>query len=162
MYRRRSAFALIPFLVLTACSKGGSAPASNTAISATVGGTAFSPALSLAFYTQSGQYWDITGYTIKTGDTTAISVSMAPPVSLNTVMTNDNSGLYIEYYLSGTGKDYFAGTGYGSASMTLSTLDTVAHKMAGTFSATLYNAVNNKDSILITNGKLNSSYQVMP
>jgi hypothetical protein len=149
-------------LVVASCSKSNDSGSGSGPISATVAGQAFSPSLSLAFYTQSGQYWDITGYTIKSGDTTAISVSLAPPVTLNTAMTNNNSNLYIEYYVSGTGKDYFAGTGYGSASMTLSTLDTVGHKIAGSFNATLYNAINNKDSIQITNGKFSSAYQVMP
>ena len=161
-YRRYALAATILFLALGGCSKSNNSGSGSGPISATVSGQAFDPALSLAFYTQSGQYWDITGYTIKSGDTTSISVSLAPPVSLNTAMTNNNSSLYIEYYLSGTGKDYFAGTGYGSASMTLSTLDTAGHKMAGSFTATLYNANNNKDSILITNGKFSSSYQVMP
>src|SRR5579872_2471536 len=98
-------------LVATSCSKSNDSGSGSGPISATVSGAAFSPALSLAFYTQSGQYWDITGYNIKSGDTTAISVSLAPPVTLNTAMTNNNSSLYIEYYVSGTGKDYFAGTG---------------------------------------------------
>lgn len=163
MLRCRNALAApIVLLALGGCRKDQTPLlASPSAVSVTIGGMAFNPTDVRLFYTQSGHYWGITGSVVKTGDTSTILVNVPPPLPLNTILTNNNSGLYVRYSVSG-GKTYFAGAGYGSASMTLTMLDTVGHEIAGTFSGALHNAVNGNDSLVITNGRFNSSYQVTP
>jgi len=153
----------VPILLLSlvACHKNRVAPAAATAVSARIGGLVFAPTNVHIFYTQSGQYWGITGTVQKPGDTATIVVSVPSPLSMNSLLTNNNSGLYIRYSITG-GKNYFAGAGYGSAQMTLTELDTVGQQIAGTFSGALHNAVNGGDSILITNGQFNASYQITP
>jgi hypothetical protein len=145
---------------ITSCSKGGGGGSVN-GITATVGTSGFTPATSVAFYTESGAMWEVGGYTIKSGDTIALVVSIPYPVTVNSKMTTSNAAIGIEYYISGS-KDYVAGPGWGSASLTVTSLDSTGHKIAGNFTGTLYNTMNSNDSIKVTNGQFNTSYLVEP
>lgn len=140
---------------ITSCGKSGGG--SVNGITATVGSSGFTPATSVAFFSQSGAFWEIGGYTIKSGDTTALVVSLSDPVTLNTKLNNSTAAIGIEYYISGS-KDYVAGPGWGTAYVTVTSLDSTGHKIAGTFSGTLYNSANSNDSIKVTNGQFNSAY----
>ncbi|HEV9037827.1 MAG TPA: hypothetical protein VGQ51_14430 [Puia sp.] len=164
-FKQFSLVTLSTLIVLTAgvtsCSKSGGGSSVN-GVTATVGSTGFSPAISVAFYTESGAMWEVGGYTIKSGDTTALVVSIPSPVTVNTKMSTTNSAIGVEYYISGSNKDYLAGPGWGSATLTVTSLDTTGHKIAGNFTGTLYNAMNSNDSIKVTNGQFNTSYLLEP
>jgi hypothetical protein len=149
-------------LFFSSCSKSNN-NSTGAAVTATLGGTAFTPATSLAYYSQSIQTYVVAGYTVKSNDTTALVVSIPTPVTVNTAMTTVNTNVSVQYFLNGSsGKAYIAGGGApaGLASLTVTSLDTTGHKIVGTFTGTLYASLT--DSILVTNGQFNTSYQVTP
>ena len=154
----------IVFALFTAagCSKSSNS-SSSAGVSATVAGTAFNPSATVGFFTQSSQYWVLTGYNIKSGDTTALELDIFEPLKVNTPFNTINTNLSIYYYVNGSsGKTYSASpfNPSGNATMTVTSLDTAGHKIAGTFTGTLYNT--STDSVVVTNGKFNTSYILEP
>lgn len=143
------AFSLV---VATSCKKSNSG--SSAAVTATVGGTAFTPATSAAAYATVSKYFDIAGYTAKGTDTTLLDVSFSAPVTVNKVL-GPADGVFVQY--TSSGKSYISGQAWGAA-LTVTSLDTVNHKIAGNFTATVYNLSNGSDSLMLTNGKFSSSY----
>ena len=142
---------------VTSCSKSNNNPGGS--LSATIGSTSFSPSQSISVYYQSQQDWDIAGFTVKGTDSTGLDVNIPGPFKLNTTLDNDLGGIGITYFASG-GKIYFTGLGYGHAALTVTSLDSAGHKIAGKFTATLYNQSNNNDSLMVTNGQFNTTYLV--
>jgi hypothetical protein len=142
-------------LLTTSCKK--SSNDSSAGLSATFRDTTFGASQTVAVYFKDYQYWDIAGYTIKGGDSVGIEIEINAPVTLNSPITTNN-GTYIDYYLNGN--DYAAAVGTGNTAMMVTSLDTVNHKISGTFSGMLYNMGNGNDSSQMTNGKFNTTYIV--
>ena len=66
------------FALLTASScKKSNNSSSGSGVSATISGTGFNPGTTVGVYTSSGQSWQITGYTIKSGDTSIIDMGFS-------------------------------------------------------------------------------------
>jgi len=159
-----STFAL---LTASSCKKSSSNPSSG-GISATVAGTAFNPAVVQAGYFESANEWYVGGYSIKSNDTSILEVGIFqffpnqnPQFVVGKSFTTDTTSAYVDYFVNGfSGKDYDASNGNGFATFTVTSLDTTAHKIAGTFSGTLY--ANANDSIVVTNGNFNTSYTDEP
>jgi hypothetical protein len=88
------------------------------------------------------------------------------PFTLNQPFNTDTTDMTLFYYTNGSsGKQYgvgsyWFGAGSGLAVMTVTSLDTNAHKISGTFSGSLYASAS--DSIVVSNGKFSSSYTVEP
>jgi hypothetical protein len=150
------AFALIAISV--GCKKSNNSTTSSSAISASMGSTAFSSttANTTAWYSTDSTAYLIGGFAANGGDTTGLALQIYTPFTLGTTIT-DKYSVNMDYYVSST-QDYFAGNGIGHIALTVTTQDTVNHKIGGTFTATLYNSLNNSDSLLVTNGKFNTSY----
>jgi hypothetical protein len=164
-----SAVSVFALFTAASCKKSNNS-SSGSGVSATVSGTAFNPSTTVALYSESGQSWEITGYTIKSGDTSVIDMTINkmfpsplnyPQFNLNQPFTTDTTSAYVDYYANGVnGKYYDASDGNGKATLTVTALDTTAHTIAGTFYGTLYASAS--DSVVVTNGKFNTTYKVGP
>lgn len=144
-------------LFTTSCKKSNNS-SSSAALSATFRDTTFSSSSGIvAVYFKDNQYWDIAGFAVKGGDSSGIEIEINSPVTVNSPITANN-GTYIDYYHNGN--DYYAAVGTGNTAMMVTSLDTVNHKISGTFSGMLYNFGNGSDSSMMTNGKFNTTYLV--
>jgi hypothetical protein len=154
------AFALIAISV--GCKKSNNSTSSASTISASMGSTAFSvsTANTTAWYSTDSAAYLIGGFAVNGGDTTGLAMEIFTPFTLGTTIT-DKYSVNMDYYVSST-KDYFGGNGIGQIALTVTTQDTVNHKIAGTFTATLYNSLAQNDSLVVTNGKFNTTYSVQP
>jgi hypothetical protein len=156
------------FALLTASSCKKSNNSSSSGVSATISGTGFNPGTTVGIYSSSGRTWQITGYSIKSGDTSVIDMGLSllypggtPQFILNKPFTTDTTSAYVDYYVNGVnGKYYDASSGNGKATLTVTSMDTTGHKISGTFSGTLYASAS--DSVIVTNGNFNTSLTVIP
>jgi hypothetical protein len=151
-------------LVVASCSKSNN-NGSSAGISATVGGSTWSNNFTVqGVYSQSGAAFIIGGVQIKSGDSTGIDVGFGSPVTLNKALTSD--GIVVDVvYIDGKTQAFYDGsplTAGGHSTITVTSYDSTGHKVGGTFNGVLYNESNSNDSIVVTNGKFNSSYQVQP
>ena len=140
-------------ILSTGCKKSNNS--NSGGVSATVGSTNFSATVTTAVYSRDSAIYAIYGTTITTTDTSVLYLIVAPPFTVNTA----TNSFAVEYYHAG--KTYFNSNTYGqgSGSLTVTGLDTVNHKISGNFNATMYNFSNNNDSVMITKGQFNTSYQ---
>lgn len=164
---RATTLAVISFVFLlaaTSCKKSSSSGGGSGSITATVGGTAWS-----TNYTTVGVYasggglglFEIVGLQFKSGDSTSFTLEFAAPITLNQAINADTSALIIAYTDSKSGASYTGMTGgIGTAILTVTSYDSTAHTIGGTFSGSLYNIANFTDSVVVTGGKFNSSYTV--
>jgi hypothetical protein len=156
---RLSLSAVTLFILITSCKKSNNTPSNS--LSATIGATSVNTTGTTAWYSTDSVIYEIGGYNFSAHDTTTLAIILTPPFTLNTVVPG-NSSVSIDYYDFATSKDYFAGYGLGHTALTVTSLDTVNHKIAGNFTATLYNGLSGTDSVLVTNGKFSTSYSVQP
>jgi hypothetical protein len=155
-----SAVTVFALFAVTSCKKSNNSSSGNS-VTATFSGTTFTPSATVAEYSASGKEWGITGYTIKSGDTTFLDILLFAPFTVNQPFSTDSTYASLDYLVNGSnGKDYDASQGNGYAILTVTSLDTVGHKIAGTFSGTVY--ASGSDSLVVTNGKFNTSYIVGP
>ena len=114
-----------------------------------------------------GPYYAVAGAGVMGGDTVTLTVYLATPLVLNqTVCSDSNSFARIDYMLLRDNAPYAvysAANGYGGhAFYTITALDQVKHTIAGSFSGTATISTNVgklPDSVVITNGAFNISYQ---
>lgn len=151
-------------LLIGSCSKSNNNNSNNSAaVTANLGGTVFTPAIPLAYYSESLQTYEVGGYTVKSNDTTALLITIPGPVTVNATMNANTSNISLQYYLNGSnGKAYIAGggSGFGSLNLKVTSLDTVGYKIAGTFTGSMY--ASPTDSIVVTNGSFNTTYLIEP
>ncbi|HEX6432121.1 MAG TPA: DUF5025 domain-containing protein [Niastella sp.] len=137
----------------SACKKDKDDNNASGQLSATVGGTAFQPAAvtSLLYSTE----LIITGFQIKSGDTTYLSLSI--PSSATTTAALDFDDVDVDYYNSKSDYTSFSSKSHGTVSVT--TFDKSGKKIAGKFSGVLYQWGNSSDSVIVKDGQFNTSYQ---
>jgi hypothetical protein len=149
------------FLLLAAgCSKTNSSLSTNGTLSATAGGAAFNATQVGGVYSRSLGFMAVLGYSIHSNDTTGFQLQFAyvPPVGIT--FSSDSTPTGLTYFIPGRRYDAFLGQ--GKVLVNLSVADTVNHKLAGSFSGTVYNDAILTDSVVITNGKFSSTYSVQP
>ena len=156
-----SAVSIFALFTATSCKKSSSSSSGNS-LSATISTSAFNPSTTQGVYSATGQIWDIAGFTGKSGDTTGIEIIFFSPITLNKAFKTDTTAASVDYLTSTTitGKDYDASQGNGTATLTITSLDTVGHKISGTFTGVLY--ASSSDSVVVTNGKFSTSYTPEP
>jgi hypothetical protein len=154
---------MLTLLGLQSCSKNNSSSyQSDGTLTATVNGAAYSAKsyVVAGYLTTYGQLI-VQGDSIVGSDTSEIQVAMPYIPAVNvTVYTDSTQYAGVTYKVPGKEYDAYYGLGFSHGALTLSSADTVNHKIAGSFSGVLYNVVNSNDSVVITNGAFNSSYQV--
>jgi hypothetical protein len=114
-----------------------------------------------------GPYYAVAGAGVMGGDTVTLTVYFATPLVLDQQVSSDsNSFARIDYMLLRNNAPYAvysAANSYGGhACYTITAVDTAKHTIAGSFSgtATISTHVGNlPDSVVITNGAFNISYQ---
>ena len=148
--------------MVSSCSKSGGGSSGNS-VSATVNGTAWSNNFPvIAFSTPNGGF-SIVGAQYKAGDSTSVDVAFVAPFVLNQPISSDTSAFILAYtdIKNGIQTGYAVLTGgFGNAVYTVNSFDSSGHRISGTFSGVLYNISTFSDSVVITNGKFNTSYTV--
>lgn len=136
----------------SACKKDKDNNASGQ-LSATVGGTAFQPAVvtSLLYSTE----LMVAGYQLKSGDTTTLSLTIPSTATVSSVLTFDD--VDVDYSNSKSDYTSFSSNSHGTVSLT--TFDKTGKKIAGKFSGVLYQWGNSSDSVVIKDGQFNTTYQ---
>lgn len=154
---------MLTLLGLGSCSKNNSSSTqTDGTMTATLNGTAWSAKsyVVAGYLTTYGQVI-VQGDSIVGSDTTEMQVAMPYIPAVNTPVYTDSSQFAgVTYVIPGKEYDAYYGLGFSHGVVTLSTADTVNHRVVGSFSGVLYNIVNNNDSVVITNGAFSSTYQV--
>jgi hypothetical protein len=135
----------------------------SSSISATMGSSnmSISGANESTWYSTDSSVFEMGGLYVNGKDTTVLAIQLVPPFTIGTPVTDWRS-VSIDYYNYSTTADYYAGDGLGHFSLTVSSQDTINHRIVGTFSGTLYNGISGTDSMVVTNGKFNTAYSVVP
>jgi hypothetical protein len=152
--RLLSAAAFIIFIV-SACSKNeDGSPAASSRFSASVNSTAYLPSLVIAV-NAAGRV-GITGYQLQGGDSTIMILTLSDTTPVNTTVKLRNE---MFTYTKVKNRISYTSAALGShGSVTISSWDKTNKRISGTFDGVVYAASANVDSIVVTNGKLNTSY----
>lgn len=155
-----SALIAAAFFMTTSCKKSNSST-SGGSLSATISGSAWTTTVpTQTTYDHVSGVFDIGGGSIKSGDTTTLGVIIGTPFPLHTVINSDTGNIDIVYANFHTLAGYDGGQQAGHSLVTVSSWDSVNHKIAGTFTGVLYNISGGTDSLVVTNGAFNTSYTV--
>jgi hypothetical protein len=106
--------------------------------------------------------YQIDGFQFKAGDSTSFELNFASPSALNQTISMNNPSSYfsVGYSDHKSGTAYTALFGVGHAILTVTSYDTLRQTIGGTFSGILYNTSSSSDSMEVTNGKFNSTFQI--
>ena len=167
--KRLSLAAMISLTMLTlwgiaGCSKNNSSSTTTTdgTMTATVNGTAYTAkAYVIAGYLSTYGQIIVQGDSINNKDTTEIQIAMPYPPAVNVPISTDSTQFAaVTYIRGGVEYDAFNGYGYSHGVITLTTADTVNHRLVGTFSGVVYSTALSTDSVVLTNGTFNTTYSV--
>jgi len=156
-----TAVAIAALLFSTACKKSSNTAPGSGAVNATVNDTLFTPppgGVYGTYTTGSGQF-DIDAFELKGSDTLYLFVTIFKPFTLSQPIDNISSSSNIVYY-DASHRPYSNITGMGNTTITVTTYDSVNHKIAGSFSGNLYSDSGSGDSIIVKNGTFNTSYVI--
>jgi hypothetical protein len=148
------------FLLAAAGCKKSSNSGSGSGMSATVGSNSWSSGTSATqgiYVTSQGQF-QIGGTQIKSADTSAFVLYFATPFTVGRAMNSDTVYVDVNYIDSKTLNLYDGGGEAGWSILTVTSYDSTSHSIGGTFNGVVYNLSNSSDSLVIANGKFNSSY----
>lgn len=151
--------ALLVLLALGACSKNNTSSTSSSGVSATAGSSRYQSTTSVGAYSAGLGELTIFSYAGSGSDSTALQIDIPWPAAVNRVLPAD-SLLTLFYTTKGT--EYDAYSTAGQLQLTVTSLDSTGHKLSGTFSAIAHSTANINDSVVITNGKFSSAYNVSP
>lgn len=156
-----SALVLSLAALLTAgCKKSNSNGPGPAGINATVGGTAWQSQQAFgAITTFNSSYITITGYAKTSNDSSWFEVDVPDTAHLNQPDVN-YAGASV-FYGIGTSKIYSSDPFfYSHGSLTVTSWDKTAHTITGTFNGVFYNTQTGNDSVIVNNGRFNSTYTV--
>ena len=156
---RYSVAALLLLLTLAGCSKNNNSGSASGSLSATIGTTNYQSTTTLGAYSVGIELLAIISYSQHPNDTSAFQIVMPWPPPVNKVYPAD-SLLSLSYVAKGI--EYDAFSTQGQLQLTVTSIDSIGHKIAGSFSATGHSTANANDSVVITNGKFSTSYNVNP
>ncbi|HEY4336920.1 MAG TPA: hypothetical protein VGM89_13510 [Puia sp.] len=154
---------IVPFLcaslLVAACGKSNSGSTSSGSLSATIGSASFQSTTTFGAYSAGINLLAVISNSEHPNDTSAIQIAMPWPPPINKAFPADTL-LSLSYIAKGT--EYDAYSTEGQLQLTVTSLDSLGHKIAGTFSATGHSLLSYNDSLVITNGKFSTSYNVNP
>ncbi|MBN9386002.1 MAG: hypothetical protein J0H74_34920 [Chitinophagaceae bacterium] len=148
--------ASILVFVATGCKKDNN-NGGGAGISATINGAAWQSQPIWTSANHSGGTTTVAGGYIKSGDSTAITIAIHDSVHVGEPDKFYLSDLLYIRSNGGSEKIYGSG-GPGHGTLTLTTRDQNAHRIAGTFSGVFYNGQLD-DSVKIDNGQFNLTYK---
>lgn len=143
-----TAFALALSISVTSCKKDKD---EEKPLSATVNGSGFDP-LYVTANAQSGEIY-IEG---TSKDSSYLIVTFSDTVKVNTTYDFNDAGIYYYDTKKNAIYTYFSSDAHGE--LTLSTFDKTSKKVAGKFTGVVYNWDGSKDSMVVTNGQFNTTY----
>jgi hypothetical protein len=150
------AFILAISVASISCGNKDKVPNPTAQFSATINGASFLP-----FYANGlsdNEVFTIYGSMGTATDSFQLSVSITNKATVNTTLTNNNDDVYIRYYNLKGYPTYSSAARTGHATLTLTTIDKTNKRLAGNFSGVLYKQAADVDSLVITNGQFNISY----
>jgi hypothetical protein len=154
-----SSFAFFSLVVIS-CKKSNSSSSSGQ-VTATIGSTAWSSNVPTSgLYVTNASTFEIGGEYLKSGDTSALAISFLTPFILHGAISSDTAGVDVGYVNATTLAEYDGGGVAGHSLLTISSWDSVNHKISGTFSGVLYNISGGSDSLVVTNGSFTTAYTV--
>jgi len=149
-----SVIAISTLFFASSCKKSNSGASGQ--LSATVNGTSFQPSLATAIDEQG--HILVAGIQVISGDTVGMTLSVPDTakagslislgLNYDDIMTFSHSKTQIAYDTYET---------YAHGTINVSTLDKTNKKVAGSFTATLYNFTGSADSVKVT-GQFNTTY----
>jgi hypothetical protein len=146
---------VVGLLFTLGCKKSNNGPAST--VTATIGDSTFDVGTVSAVRVQ--QIFSVS--LIGPDRVHSLEFGFAVPFQLNTPLTLDAPNVAYAWEIPYAPYHYVAGqyeTPAGSASITVSSWDSVTHRIAGTFTGEVYSGPG--DSLAITNGQFNVTYSV--
>lgn len=157
--------AVISFFVLlaaTSCKKSNSGGSGGgNSLSASVSGSGWSTSFpTVGTYISLNQEFEILGLQVKGGDSTAVALWFDAPFRLNVAMNSDTANVDVNYVEAKTGVEWDGGSDAGWSILTVTSYDSASHTIGGTFNGVLYQGGVPGDSLVITNGKFNTTYSV--
>lgn len=171
-YRNR-AFLILSVLaagtifLTTACKKSNTTANPNGALSATIADTAWYPYYTTALYYSGQGLYQINGVAAAAtkGDSSFLQISFSAPIQVGKVISTDTAS--VDYYDSRGYFDWGAGTnsGNGVAYITVTSYDSVNHKIAGSIKGSLSSGLAGAswtDTVLLNTGEFNLTYTVLP
>lgn len=155
-----SALTVATIFIATSCKKSNSGGGGNS-VSATISGSGWQTTIpTQAVYAVNGGIGEfaIVGGQIKSGDTTVLTVAFTTPILVHAAVSSDTADVEVEYINAKTLIEYDGGPLVGHSILTVSSWDSVNHKIVGTFTGVLYNVTGGTDSLIVTNGSFNTAY----
>lgn len=148
------------FVLAAAGCKKSSNSSSSAGLTATVNGNGWASSIPVVgVYFAGGLDFNIEGVQLKSTDTTEFTLIFYSPITLNKTISSDTSQVVVAYLDGHTGAAYSGIQGGGRVLVTITSYDSAASKIGGTFSGSLWNINNNSDSLVVTNGKFNTTFQ---
>ena len=152
---RLSCFALLTIfitLITIGCSKDSYHNPNN--ISLTISGKTLQSS-SIAG-TSNGTELALDGYPVNQGDTSQVHIVLLSDIKVGQPDSFQNSSVL---YTAGDGITYSGEAIHGGhGSLTITSWDSTAKRIAGTFDGVFYNVTTGSDSLTISNGRFNSAY----
>lgn len=148
---------IVALLGTSSCHKPDDGPGAATQFSATINGEAFQP-IAVASQAQNGLFV-ITGFMPKATDTVQLQLSFRDTVNVHSKLTfkNDESVLY---YINTKGSPtYSSWAWYAHGDVTFTTVDKINKKLAGNFSGVIYLHGAPADSLVVKDGRFNTTYK---
>jgi hypothetical protein len=150
---------LLLLLIIGGCSKHNNDSSPSSTFSATIGSSNFQGTTTLAAYSVGIDLLAVISYSVHPNDTSAFQITMPWPPPVNKPFPAD-SLLSLSYTAKGV--EYDAWSSLGQLQLTVTSIDSIGHKIGGSFSAVGHSTTNANDSVVITNGKFSTSYNVNP
>ena len=151
--KKSHALILSLFIIIASCKKNNDDK--FTGISANINGKAWQAKYITAFEGAPFIDIDMVGLYAVPGDTTQLEIVVPDSIQVN--KPNPFQSTTVRYYLNDS-TTYDGLTTYGHGMVTVTSLDTTDHKVAGIFNGVLYNIADDNDSVSVTNGRFNISY----
>lgn len=145
--------AALALIATVSCKKDKDS--NSGALSATINGAAYSPSVVAGVY--SSGYITINGLQIQSGDSLLLSLDIPDTAHVNNSIDLYSGGITYTKWKSKNTYTYNFNGSHGATILT--SFDKTNKKVAGTFSGVIYSITNSNDSVVVTNGKFNTSYQ---
>jgi hypothetical protein len=149
-------------LLISSCKKsGGSSAAASNTVSVSIGKTSYNAVTSVTSAADANSKFTLVYTQILSGDTIWLTMEFPDTLTLNKPYTADGGTIYLNFIdANKNGTSMYEPALYqNSGTLTLTSLNTTTHVVTGTFTGTeIYNDSNSSDSLLVSSGKFNATY----
>ena len=150
-------FIAVFFAGISSCHKPNEDPAPGTQFSARINGEDFKPTIVVSA-AKLGLFV-ITGFMAKSTDTFQLNLSFRDTVTVNSKLAFANDQAVLYHINTKGAPTYSSWAWYAHGTVSFTTVDKVNKKLAGKFSGVLYLHGAPPDSLVVTDGQFNTTYQ---